>query len=88
MDASQEGCRRIYAQLILEEDQDQTYFTIIERLRILKELNFLFVNIDEIYTSSSYWTLIRSGMAKEDQMTRKLAIAVLKTNLKQSTTEK
>ena len=63
---SRDGCLRIYQQLILLEDQEQACFTMIERLRILKELNFLFVSIPEIYQSKSYWDLIRHGLAKEE----------------------
>jgi hypothetical protein len=46
---SRDGCLRIYQQLVLLEEEEQACFTMIERLRILKELNFLFVNIPEIY---------------------------------------
>ena len=66
----------------MEDDQEQTCFTLDERLRILKSLNFLFVKIDDIYASASYWALIRSGLSNLEQMSRKIAIEVLKTNLK------
>jgi hypothetical protein len=66
----------------LEDDSEQACFTIDERLRILKSLNFLFNKIDDIYTSASYWALIRSGLSNVEQMARKITIEVLKTNLK------
>lgn len=57
-------------------------FTLMERLLILNELNFLFQKVSQIYTDPVYWTTMREGLADTDQATRKLALNALKSNLK------
>ena len=49
---------------------------------ILSELNFLFQKVDVIYNDVSYWNTIREGLHDYDQASRKLALNVLKGNLK------
>ena len=55
---------------------------ILERLGILQELNFLFCKIPQISEHQKYWQLIREGLQDTDQASRKIALAVLKENLK------
>jgi hypothetical protein len=55
------SCQVLFNILIVDEDSDSS-FTLVERLSILKELNFLFCKIKPITDHSKYWSLIREGL--------------------------
>ena len=63
-------------------DSATEYFTLRERLRILNELNQIFNRIPEIFSVDYYWGMIRDGLYDLDPYCRKVAMAVLKSNLK------
>lgn len=72
----------LYHCLFASRPDDQEYFTLRERLRILAELNGIFNQISEIALSPYYWGMIREGLHDPDQYCRKVSMSVLKANLK------
>lgn len=72
---------------LFSQDQEEEYFTLRERLRILNELNSIFNSIDKIIGTSYYWSMIQDGLYDHDQYCRKVSMAVLKSNLKALGTE-
>lgn len=60
----------------------EQYFTLRERLRILNELNSIFNQIPSLVLTPYYWGMIQEGLHDLDQYSRKVSMAVLKSNLK------
>jgi hypothetical protein len=67
--------------LFLSQGEGQN-FTLAEQLSILKQLNPLFYRTPAIHGNPAYWQLIREGLQEIDQVCRKIALNVLKENLK------
>jgi hypothetical protein len=53
-------CEKIFELLI--KDKGQSSFTLLERLTMLSELNFLFQKIETIQMDIEYWQAIREGL--------------------------
>lgn len=89
-DVSAVSCSYLFKQIICSDSafigdtQQLECFTIMERLSILKKMNFRLRSISEIYTSEEYWNLIKLGLGHIDQGPRKTALNILKENLSYS----
>ena len=64
------SCHYLFREIICNdpsiEAARQECFTIMERLSILKKLNLRLITIPEIYNSSEYWALVKTGIAHID----------------------
>lgn len=80
-------CPQLFTLLFSSSEDEANEFTLGEQLHVLKQLNFLFYQLPGIRDNSDYWRLIREGLQDTDQACRKMALQVLKENLKSFTEE-